>query len=66
MFSPQPEWIMGTIASTSTAFQLKRLRVLVICMGRFAPTMGAMMNSISKKPAMISLGRPKRSNSTRK
>lgn len=33
-FRPQPEWIMGTMASTRTAFQLKRLMVLVIWVAR--------------------------------
>ena len=58
-FSPQPEWIMGTMASTSTAFQLKRLMVLVSCMRRSDPPKGARMNSSSKNPVMISRGRPK-------
>ena len=40
-FSPQPEWIMGTMASTITAFQLKRLMVLLICIQKPAPTKGA-------------------------
>ena len=55
-FSPQPEWIMGTIASTSTAFQLKRLMTLVIWVGRSDPVMGAIMNKKRRKPAMISRG----------
>ena len=55
-FSPQPEWIMGTMASTRTAFQLKRLMTLVICVGRSDPVMGAMMNKKRRKPAMISRG----------
>ena len=58
-FSPHPECTMGTMASTSTAFQLKRLMVLVICMGRSAFTKGARMNKRSRNPAMISRGRPK-------
>ena len=56
---PQPECTMGTIASTRTAFQLKRLIVLVICVGRSAPTIGARIKSAKRNPAMISLGRPK-------
>ena len=59
-FSPQPECTIGTMASTSTAFQLKRLMVLVICIGRSAFTKGARINSSSKNPAMISRGSPKR------
>ena len=58
-FSPQPECTMGTIARTITAFQLKRLIVLLICVGRSAPTTGARMNSARRNPAMITLGRPK-------
>ena len=57
-FRLQPEWIMGTMASTSTAFQLKRLITLPTCMVRSAPTMGAMMNSSRTKQVMISRGRP--------
>ena len=56
---PQPEWIMGTMARTMMAFQLKRLMVLLICVQKSAPTKGAAMNSSSRKPAMISRGRPK-------
>ena len=55
-FSPHPEWIMGTMASTSTAFQLKRLMTLVIWVDRSDPVMGAMMNKKRRKPAMISRG----------
>ena len=54
-----PECTMGTIARTITAFQLKRLIVLLICVGRSAPTTGARMNSARRNPAMITLGRPK-------
>ena len=60
-FSPQPECTIGTIASTSTAFQLKRLMVLVICIARLQPTSGAMINSSSRKQAMIRRGSPKAS-----
>ena len=56
---PQPECTMGTIASTSTAFQLKRLMVLVICVAKSAPTSGAAMNRSSRNAAMIRRGRPK-------
>ena len=58
-FSPQPEWIIGTMARTSTAFQLKRLMVLLICVQKSAPTKGAAINSISRNAAMIRRGRPK-------
>jgi hypothetical protein len=57
-FSPQPEWIIGTMANTSIAFQLKRLIVLVSCVVKFAPTNGAVIKSSSRNPAMISLGNP--------
>ena len=57
-FRPQPEWIIGTMASTSTAFQLKRLIMLVICMGRLTPTKGVMINSSSRKPVIIIRGTP--------
>ena len=56
---PQPECTMGTMASTNTAFQLKRLIVLVIWVGRSAPTRGARIKSARRNPAMINLGRPK-------
>ena len=57
--SPQPECTMGTMASTRMPFQLKRLMMLEICVGRSAPTKGAMIRSSSKKPAMIRRGTPK-------
>ena len=31
---------MGTMASTITAFQLKRVMILVICVGKSSPTHG--------------------------
>ena len=52
-FRPQPESTIGTIASTSTAFQLKRLMVLVSCVRKSAPTIGAKINIRIKKPVMI-------------
>ena len=57
-FRPQPECTMGTMASTSTAFQLKRLMVLVIWVGRSQPATGARMNISSKKAVMRMRGRP--------
>ena len=49
---------MGTMARTSTAFQLKRLMMLVIWVGRSTPTKGARISSRSRKPAIIIRGRP--------
>ena len=60
-FRLQPDWIMGTMASTRMAFQLKRLITLPICIVRSAPTMGAMTNSSTTNAAMISRGIPNRS-----
>ena len=57
-FRPQPEWIMGTMASTMMAFQLKRLMTLVICVAKSTPATGARMNISSKKPVMIRRGTP--------
>ena len=65
-FTPQPEWIMGTRESTSTAFQLKRLMILMTWRPRFTPTKGAMTNSSSRKPAMIRRGRPNFCSASRK
>ena len=58
-FKPQPECTIGTIASTSMPFQLKRLMIFEICVGRSAPTIGAMINKRIRKPVIISLGSPK-------
>ena len=58
-FNPQPEWIMGTMARTMMAFQLKRLMVLLIWIQKPAPTKGAAIYSISRKAAMIKRGSPK-------
>ncbi len=57
-FSPQPEWIIGTMANTSTAFQLKRLMTLVIWVAKSDPVIGAIMKRKIKNPVIISLGRP--------
>ena len=55
-FSPQPEWIIGTMASTSTAFQLKRLNTFVNWVVRSDPVSGAMINRTRRKPPIISRG----------
>ena len=57
-FSPQPEWTIGTIASTMTAFQLKRLITLLICVAKSTPANGTSMNISSRKPVMIMRGTP--------
>ena len=50
---------MGTMARTRMPFQLKRLIILDICVGRSAPTKGAMISRRSRKPVMIRRGTPK-------
>ena len=37
---------------------MKRLIMLVICMGRLTPTKGVMINSSSRKPVIIIRGTP--------
>ena len=55
---PQPEWTIGTIASTMMAFQLKRLITLLICVAKSTPANGTSTNISSRKPVMIMRGTP--------
>ena len=61
--SPQPEWIIGTMASTMMAFQLKRLMTFSTCVPKLTPATGVSANSRSRKPVIISRGMPKLSSS---
>ena len=58
MFRPQPEWIIGTMARTMMAFQLKRLNTLVNWVHRLTWAKGASRNISSRNAVMISLGTP--------
>ena len=56
---PQPEWIIGTIASTIIAFCPKRPRTSVIEAVTLIPANGAMMKSATRKSVIIRRGSPK-------